>query len=238
MHRGAHRGHLEFRCYQAQLLYGARAAYRTVADKSYRLIVPLRVGVIERILKYRRITVVIFGRHNYKRVSLSYFFCPRDSFGIGHLTAGRTERHWLVKKRHWVIAHIKNFYFKPHLLFCQFGNPCGRLVAKAPGARRTDNNLNVECIHKRPVYQKISASGENRTPARCLGSTSSATKLHSLMPLNPDASVGRPTMASALHSLLLPKNITDDILKIYGKQKRNNLHYADVPLLPGGQGVL
>src|SRR5262245_48696963 len=70
------RRHLELHGYKAHLLHHTRATDAAITHEGHGLIVPLAKYPIDRVLKHRRITVVVFRHHHYVRIGLAHLLCP------------------------------------------------------------------------------------------------------------------------------------------------------------------
>src|SRR5690606_27182680 len=75
-HGGAHRSHLEFDAYQAQVFDGTCAADTPVADKGGWLSVELGIGVVECVLQDTRDAVVVLGRDEDVTVEARHLLTP------------------------------------------------------------------------------------------------------------------------------------------------------------------
>src|SRR6476659_6339121 len=73
----AHVGHLQLAGHEAEVLGGARATDRPVGDEADRLVVPLGVEVVDRVLEHAGGAVVVLGRHH-TNPSTEAIFCAHS----------------------------------------------------------------------------------------------------------------------------------------------------------------
>src|SRR3989338_2612332 len=139
-------GHLEFDGDFSKLLDGTGTHGAPVRHERDRLVVPLLVCVVERVLEDCGVTVIVFGRDDDERVGFRDLRGPLDyrRICIGfRLVAGRL---CLVEERHRVIAEVQDFCVYTRLPLQPSKYPRTGLIAETALTRRTENNFYFECV--------------------------------------------------------------------------------------------
>src|SRR5271154_3522415 len=76
MHARPCRRHLQFDADESELLDRSRRAYRAIAEKGRRLLVPLWVSIVEGVLENGGSAVIVFRGYENVAVILGYFLLP------------------------------------------------------------------------------------------------------------------------------------------------------------------
>ena len=148
-HLGAHGGHLQLGQHEPQLLHRARAAHAAVGDEPGRLVVPLRVHEVERVLEGRARPVVVLGRHEHVAVEARHARGPALRVGLGVLP--HRGRDGLVEERQALLLQVHQLELGVGALPREVQHPARHrlsLSARA-GAADDDRELHHEYLLER-----------------------------------------------------------------------------------------
>ncbi len=153
MDTGPDRRHLQFYCNEPQLFDRAGRPDGAVTDKGGRLVVPFRVGVIQRVLQHRRNAAVVFRADKDVAVEFADFLLP----ALRDLVLGRHPgigSHF-VEEGHWVFAQIDDLDDHVVALRGDGCNPLRGFMSEAGGARGADNDGDLDLCHDGPTLVTV-----------------------------------------------------------------------------------
>src|SRR5258706_1806392 len=143
----ADRSELKLYRRQAELLDAASAHGTAITHKGGRLVVPLRINPVERVLEHRRGTVVVFWRDEDEAVRPGDFGSPLlDHFILVSRATRHGGRHRLVEEGHWKVPEIDQPRVDAAAILESLKNPLRRFFGKttlAGGAPEQPKNGHV-----------------------------------------------------------------------------------------------